>query len=33
MLRETEVLLENTLIDAGAEEPMPAVPASGRQLA
>ena len=30
MLREAEALLENTLIDPGAEEPMPA---SGRQLA
>ena len=33
MLREAEALLENTLIDPGAEEPMPAVPASARQLA
>jgi hypothetical protein len=31
MLRETEALLENTLIDPGEEEPMPAVPASARR--
>jgi hypothetical protein len=31
MLRETEALLENTLIDPGEEEPLPAVPASARR--
>ena len=31
MLRETEALLENTLIEPGEEEPLPAVPASARR--